>query len=74
MTATERVKITAGGRDFQYAVKLLKKRGGTFEPATKTWVVPVGSMDGSPYVEKVGPVDHLETVYRDWDRNTNSIY
>ncbi len=70
---TDTVRITASGRDFQYAVKLIKKRGGTFNPSTKTWTVPAGSLDGSEYVTKVSEPS-IDDIYRDWSDNPNSIY
>jgi hypothetical protein len=33
-------KITAKGKDFQHAVKLIKKSGGVYSDSTKTWTVP----------------------------------
>lgn len=67
------VKIIASGKNFSYAVKLLKKRGGKFDEASKTWAVPAGSMsDATEYVRKVVPVDAGEAMYRDWSDNPNS--
>ena len=41
-TMPQRIEITAGGRGFQQAVAKLKKIGATFDPATKTWLIPAG--------------------------------
>jgi len=42
---TEQIEVTARGRDFVKAVKYLKKNGGTFDAASKTWVMPSGKID-----------------------------
>lgn len=39
------IKITSSGRDFDKAVKYLKKLGGKFDPTSKTWVMPAGKID-----------------------------
>ena len=40
----EHFSVTASGRGFSQAIALLKKRGGKFNPATKTWAVPTGKV------------------------------
>jgi len=42
---TEQIEVTARGRDFTKAVKYLKKNGGAFDVASKTWVMPSGKID-----------------------------
>lgn len=40
---SQQIRITANGRNFQQAVKLLKKRGGQFDG--QSWTLPAGSID-----------------------------
>lgn len=58
MQATEptRLKVTAKGRDFDFAVKLLKKRGATYNPADQTWTPADGSNVGDAFPEYFTPV------------------
>lgn len=41
------IKITASGRNFDQALKSIKKRGGKFNSETKTWELPAGTYDDS---------------------------
>lgn len=48
---SNRFKVTAKGRDFDYAVKLLKKRGAKYNPEDQTWTPAEGSSVGDDYPE-----------------------
>jgi hypothetical protein len=74
----DQFKITASGRNFQQAVKLLKKRGGTFDGEKKTWSVVAGKIDTEDMklwgLAKVAAVSAEAEMYRDWSENPNSNY
>lgn len=57
-TGPKRYKVTAKGRDFDYAVKLLKKRGAKYNLEDQTWTPPAegsGSDVGDSYPEYFTP-------------------
>lgn len=72
-------KITASGRHFEQARKLLVKRGGKFDPTSKTWAVESGAIDNETAelfgLQRIAvPSKTLDDIYRDWSDNPNSDY
>jgi hypothetical protein len=70
-------KNIARGKDFAYAVKLLKKRGAEFNGSL--WSVDsdkAESLRGNDYVQEVAQRESptIEDIYDDMDSNPNSTY
>lgn len=72
-------RITAKGRSFEQARKLLVSRGGKFDSSSKTWGVESGAISDDTArlfgLQKISaPSKTLDDIYRDWSDNQNSTY
>lgn len=66
------VKVVGKNKDFNTAVKVIKKNGGTYDAVSKTWTMPDNDNLLTMWVGYIARVSQPTDLYRDWSDNPDS--